>query len=100
MAFNLNRHADNPPDAAYTYNPFPAAISPQNRINNYIIQTYFETVNNRIRVENKIIHEASSAGHANTRFIPLYRFDGATLEQFPRDALAVHALDSKSAPCF
>jgi len=74
MAFNPNRYVDKPPDADYMHNPISALIAPLNRINNLIIQTYYETVNRLIRAENKSIHRASSAGHANTRFIPSVSF--------------------------
>lgn len=95
MPVNPRRDYDKFPDQDYTHRPAAGAAGKADRLANLTITAHYYKLNELIRRTNKVIHQASIAGHANIRYIPLYRFDGATYNLFPQDRGQINQLTSK-----
>lgn len=93
--FNPNNNIAVPANPSFSYNPPAGPEGNTARLLNFLIELRSILENNQVRKTNRIIHDASIAGHANTRFLPLFRNDGAIYNQFPRNERAINRLTSK-----
>ena len=93
---NPQLHCEQLPHPDYTHRPAAGPAGRADRLDNLTITASFHQLNEKIRAINKVIHSASIAGHANTRYIPLYRFEGATYNLFPQDSNQVNQINGMS----